>query len=233
MDLHLRSPEEHLKKSDLLTDVIIGMSDGLTVPFALIAGLSGVVASNSIIAVAGIAVVAAGSIAMGLGGFHAGKTEEVRYQADLKREYEKIEKVPDVEKKETKSFFANIGLSEEMQEKATEDIVKDKKQWADFMMKYELGVDKPDPQRATKSGLNIGIAYAVGGLVAVSPYFFVHAPTRGLQISAIITLLCLFIFGYFKSKIAGVNPFWGAARVTLIGALAAGAAFGVARLFVQ
>ncbi|MGZ8556939.1 MAG: VIT1/CCC1 transporter family protein [Chitinophagaceae bacterium] len=231
MDTHLHHQENHLKSSDFLRDVVIGMSDGLTVPFALAAGLSGAVDSNAIIVIAGIAEVAAGSIAMGLGGYLAGKTEIDHYQSELKREYEEIEKVPEVEKEEVKSFFANIGLSEEMQEKATEEISKDKKQWVDFMMKYELGLDKPDPKRATKSALNIGLSYAAGGLVPLSPYFFVDTPVEGLKISAGVTLLCLFIFGFFKSKITGVNPWLGAMRVTLIGALAAAAAFGVAKLF--
>ena len=118
-----------------------------------------------------------------------------------------------------------------MQAKATEEIARDKKQWVDFMMKYELGLDKPDPKRATKSALNIGLSYAVGGLVPLSPYFFTDTPLQALEISAILTLLCLFIFGYFKSRMTGVNPWWGALRVTLIGALAASAAFGVAKLF--
>jgi VIT1/CCC1 family predicted Fe2+/Mn2+ transporter len=231
MDTHLHHEEKHLRNSDFLTDVVIGMSDGLTVPFALAAGLSGAVSSTSIIVIAGIAEIAAGSIAMGLGGYLAGKTEMDHYQTELKREYNEVEAVPEKEKEEVKEFFANIGLSKEMQEKATEEISKDKKQWVDFMMKYELGLDKPDPRRATKSALNIGISYAIGGLVPLSPYFFVATPAEGLKISVVITLLCLFIFGYFKSKITGVNPWWGALRVTLIGAMAAGAAFGVAKLF--
>ena len=118
-----------------------------------------------------------------------------------------------------------------MQEKAAEEISRDKKQWVDFMMKHELGLDKPDPGRATKSALNIGLSYATGGLVPLSPYFFVDTPAEGLKISAALTLLFLFIFGFFKSKITGINPWLGALRVTLIGALAAGAAFGVAKLF--
>lgn len=99
------------------------------------------------------------------------------------------------------------------------------------MMKYELGLDKPDPKRATKSALNIGISYIIGGIVPLSPYFFVSSPGEGFKISVIVTLLCLFIFGYFKSKVTGVNAWWGAIRVMLIGAAAAAAAFGVAKLF--
>jgi len=223
--------EKHLRSSDLLTDIVIGMSDGLTVPFALAAGLSGAVASNSIIVIAGIAEIAAGSIAMGLGGYLAGKTEIDHYKSELKREYDEVESVPDKEKEEVKTFFANIGLSKEMQQQAAEEISKDKKQWVDFMMKYELGLDKPDPKRAAKSALNIGLSYAFGGLVPLSPYFFLSTPVEALKISALLTLLCLFIFGFFKSRITGVNPWWGAIRITLIGALAASAAFGAAKLF--
>ncbi|HWC54830.1 MAG TPA: VIT1/CCC1 transporter family protein [Chitinophagaceae bacterium] len=231
IDTHLHHEEQHLKSSDMLTDVVIGMSDGLTVPFALAAGLSGAVSSTSIIVIAGIAEICAGSIAMGLGGYLAGKTEQDHYNSEVKREMYEVEHLREREVAETKEFFANIGLSEELQNKATEEIAKDEKQWVDFMMKYELGMDKPDPRRATKSALNIGLSYVVGGLVPLSPYFFVSSPVEGLKISVIVTLLCLFIFGYFKSKITGVNAWWGATRVMLIGAAAAAAAFGVAKLF--
>src|SRR5215471_10632989 len=217
--------EEHLRSSDLLRDIVIGMSDGLTVPFALAAGLSGAVDSTGVIILAGIAEIAAGSIAMGLGGYLAGKTEQDHYNSELKREYYEVDNLRHREIDETKEFFKSIGLSEELQNKATEEIAKDKKQWVEFMMKYELGLDKPDPKRATKSAMNIGISYIVGGLVPLSPYFFVDHPVTGLKISVLVTLLCLFIFGWFKSKVTGVNPWGGALRVMLIGAVAAGAAF--------
>jgi VIT1/CCC1 family predicted Fe2+/Mn2+ transporter len=231
MDTHLHHEEKHLKSSDMLTDIVIGMSDGLTVPFALAAGLSGAASSTNIILIAGIAEIAAGSIAMGLGGYLAGKTEQDHYNTEEKREYYEVDNVPEREMEETREFFANIGLSEELQKKASEEISKDKKQWVDFMMKYELGLDKPDPKRATKSAMNIGLSYIVGGLVPLSPYFFTNVPISGLKISVIVTLVCLFIFGWFKSKITGINPWGGALRVMLIGAAAAGAAFGVAKLF--
>jgi len=231
MDAYLQHEEKHLKNSDLLTDIVIGMSDGLTVPFALAAGLSGAVSSTGIIVVAGIAEIAAGSIAMGLGGYLAGRTEQDHYKSELKREYDEVENLRHLEIKETKEFFANIGLSEELQERATEEISKDKKNWVDFMMKYELGLDKPDPKRARKSALNIGLSYVAGGLVPLSPYFFVQSPLAGLKISILLTLLSLFVFGWFKSKLTGVKPFSGAIRVALIGAVAAGAAFSVAKLF--
>lgn len=230
MDTHLHH-EEHLESSDFLRDVVIGMSDGLTVPFALAAGLSGAVDENSIIVIAGIAEIAAGAIAMGLGGYLAGKTEQDHYQSEVKREYYEVDNLRHKEIEETKEFFANIGLSEELQVKATEEIAKDKDKWVEFMMKYELGLDKPDPKRASKSAFNIGMSYVVGGLVPLSPYFFLDEPIAALKYSVGVTIACLFIFGWFKSKLTGVNPLWGAIRVSMIGAAAAAAAFGVAKIF--
>lgn len=231
MDTHLHHKEDHLTSSAWISDVVIGMSDGLTVPFALAAGLSGAVDSTGIIVIAGIAEIAAGSIAMGLGGYLSGKTEQDHYNNEKKREYHEVDTLRHREIEETKEFFANLGLSETLQEQATQEVAKDRDKWVEFMMKYELGLDKPDPKRATKSAMNIGLSYVVGGLVPLSPYFFVDEPTTGLKFSAALTLLCLFIFGWFKSKITGVHALWGALRVTLIGAMAAAAAFGVAKIF--
>lgn len=224
-------PETHLKSSDFLRDVVIGMSDGLTVPFALAAGLSGAVDASKIIVIAGIAEIAAGSIAMGLGGYLSGKTEQDHYTNEVKREHYEVEHLRHKEIEETKEFFANIGLSKQIQEQATEEIAKDKDRWVDFMMKYELGLDKPDPKRATKSAFNIGVSYVVGGLIPLSPYFFIASSIEATKYSVVLTLISLFIFGYAKSRLTGVNAWWGATRVTLIGALAAAAAFGVAKLF--
>ena len=222
--------ESHLQSSDLLRDIVIGMSDGLTVPFALAAGLSGAVDSTGLIIIAGIAEVAAGSIAMGLGGYLAGKTESDHYNAELIREADEVERVPDVEKQEVKDFFANLGLSEEVQQQAVDEMTNDKEKWVDFMMKYELGLSKPDPLRARKSAFNIGLSYVVGGIIPLSPYFFVSNGITGLKISSAITLVCLFTFGYLKSKVTGVNALAGAIRVTFIGAVAAACAFGIAKL---
>lgn len=233
MDTHLHHDhvETHLKSSEMLTDIVIGMSDGLTVPFALAAGLSGAVSNSNIIVIAGIAEICAGSIAMGLGGYLAGKTEQDHYASEVKREYYEVDNLRHKEIEETKDFFANIGLSRELQEKATEEIAQDKDRWVDFMMKYELGLDKPDPKRATKSALNIGLSYIAGGIIPLSPYFFITDSVEALKISVAVTLLCLFVFGFFKSRVTGINPWKGAVRVMLIGAMAAAAAFGVARLF--
>jgi VIT1/CCC1 family predicted Fe2+/Mn2+ transporter len=230
MDTHLHHSEHHLTSSEVLTDIVIGMSDGLTVPFALAAGLSGAVKDVSLIVIAGMAEIAAGSIAMGLGGYLAGKTEQDHYASELRREYDEIERLPEVEKEEVRVFFEELGLSSAVQNQAVAELIRDKDRWADFMMKHELGLEKPDPKRARKSAFNIGISYIVGGLIPLSPYFFVDDGITGLKISAGVTLLCLFVFGYFKSKLTGTNPWNGALKVAFIGAIAAGCAFGIAKL---
>jgi VIT1/CCC1 family predicted Fe2+/Mn2+ transporter len=223
--------ENHLQSSDLITDVVIGMSDGLTVPFALAAGLSGAVDSTHIIVIAGLAEVAAGSIAMGLGGYLAGKTEIDHYNAEVKREQYEVEHMPEKEKEEVRVIFAEMGLSEDTQHQIVEEMAKDKEKWVDFMMRYELGLEKPDAARARKSAMNIGISYVIGGMVPLSPYFFASTPIDGLRWSCVITVVCLFIFGFFKAKVTGQNPMAGAIRVTLIGSVAAAAAFFIASLF--
>ena len=228
-DMHLHL-EEHLESSDLLTDIVIGMSDGLTVPFALAAGLSGAVSGHvNLVWIAGIAEICAGSIAMGLGGYLAGKTEQDHYESELKKEYWELTHKREVEIEEVRKVFLGWGLSQQVAEEATQEIIKDDHRWVDFMMKHELGLTKPDPKRARKSAFNIGASYIVGGLIPLTPYFFVDSALKGLEISACITLVCLFVFGYFKSKMTGVRPFWGGIKVMLIGAIAAGAAFGIAK----
>lgn len=223
--------EEHFRSSDLITDIVIGMSDGLTVPFALAAGLSGAVDSTSIIVTAGLAEVAAGSIAMGLGGYLAGKTEIDHYNSELKREHDEVERVPEIEKQEVREVFAEMGLSTETQYAIAEEMARDKEKWVAFMMKYELGLDEPNPRRARNSAFNIGISYILGGLVPLSPYFFSDDPAQGLRWSVVITVVCLYIFGYFKASVTGQNPWKGALRVTLIGSAAAAVAYLIAGLF--
>ncbi len=223
--------EKHFKGSDLVTDIVIGMSDGLTVPFALAAGLSGAVHDTHIIVIAGLAEVAAGSIAMGLGGYLAGKTEIDHYNSEVKREVYEVENMPDKEKEEVREIFASMGISEATQHEIVEEMSKDKEKWVDFMMRYELGLEKPDAKRARNSALNIGVSYIVGGMVPLSPYFFTHLPSDGLKWSAVITVICLFIFGFFKAKATGQNPLGGAIRVMLIGSVAAATAFFIAHLF--
>jgi VIT1/CCC1 family predicted Fe2+/Mn2+ transporter len=223
--------EEHLYSSAFITDIVIGMSDGLTVPFALAAGLSGAVQSNGIVITAGIAEIVAGSIAMGLGGYLAGKTEQEHFQSELKREYEEVETIPEKEKEEVKAVFAEYGLNEQTQIIIAEELAKDKNKWVDFMMKYELGLEKPDANRARNSAATIGISYIVGGLIPLTAYFVTHTPLEGLYVSSMLTVICLFIFGYFKSKVTGQPPFKGALKVMMIGIAAAAAAFLVAKAF--
>jgi VIT1/CCC1 family predicted Fe2+/Mn2+ transporter len=223
--------EEHLRSSDFITDIVIGMSDGLTVPFALAAGLSGAVQSNSVVITAGIAEIVAGSIAMGLGGYLAGKTEQEHYQSELTREHNEVVNVPEKEKEEVKLVFAQYGLDIPTQNIIASELAKDKDKWVDFMMKYELGLEKPDVNRARNSAATIGISYIVGGLIPLTAYFFTKTPYEGLLISAMLTVICLFLFGYFKSKVTGQPPLKGAIKVTLIGITAAAAAFLVAKAF--
>jgi VIT1/CCC1 family predicted Fe2+/Mn2+ transporter len=223
--------EEHFQQSEVIRDIVIGMSDGLTVPFALAAGLSSAVSNNSIIITAGLAEIIAGSIAMGLGGYLAGKTEIEHYDSELKREYSEIKTHYETERKEVKDIFADYGLSSDSQEIIIDEMVKDPDKWVEFMMKFELGLEKPDINRARQSARNIGLAYIVGGIVPLSAYFFTGTPGLGLFYSAIITVACLLFFGYFKSKVTGQDPVKGALRTTMIGVLAGAAAYWVARLF--
>lgn len=232
--MHVPQPnhrEQHLKNSDFITDMVIGMSDGLTVPFALAAGLSGAVSDNGIVITAGIAEIVAGCIAMGLGGYLAGQTEQEHYASELAREYDEVEQVPEREIQEVKEIFAEYGLDDATQTLVANQLAKDKTQWVNFMMKFELGLEQPNPNRARNSAITIGLAYVVGGFLPLSAYFFTPTPKEGLMVSAVLTTFCLFIFGYFKSRVTGQPPIKGALKVTLIGILAAAAAFGVARLF--
>lgn len=222
--------EKHFTGSQIVRDMVIGLSDGLTVPFALAAGLTGAIQSNGIIITAGLAEIVAGSIAMGLGGYLAGKTEIEHYDSELKREYEEVEKFPETEKKEVQEVFESFGLSKHSTELITEELAKDKDKWVQFMMRFELGLEKPDINRARQSALTIGFSYILGGIIPLSSYFFTETASSGLLYSCIVTSVCLFLFGYLKSKIIGQPPLAGAIRITAIGALAAASAYYVAHL---
>jgi VIT1/CCC1 family predicted Fe2+/Mn2+ transporter len=223
--------EEHIQSSDLIKDIVIGMSDGLTVPFALAAGLSGAVSSSDLVITAGIAEIAAGSIAMGLGGYLAGRAEIDHYASEQRREYYEVDNLHEKEVAETKEIFMHMGLSETTVNVAVEELSKDKDKWVKFMMKYELDLEQPDPKRARNSAFTIGLSYIAGGIIPLSPYFLTDSPQQGLIYSALITLLSLFVFGYFKSKLTGQPLFKGALKVTAIGAVAAATAYGIAKIF--
>jgi len=224
------SDEQHFQSSEKVRDFVIGMSDGLTVPFALAAGLSGAVDSTSIVITAGLAEIAAGSIAMGLGGYLAGRTQIEHYDSEEKREYEEIEKLHEVEIKETKEIFAEYGLNDELQEKIAREMAKSPRKWIDFMMRFELGLERPDKNRAQQSAFIIGISYVIGGLIPLTAYFFTESARQGLIYSSIITFICLIAFGLVKSKLTDQPLFKGTVRVAMVGALAAAAAFGIAKL---
>jgi len=230
-DTHLHHYETHFQSSELLTDIVIGMSDGLTVPFALAAGLSGAVSNSHIILTAGIAEIVAGSIAMGLGGYLSGRTEVDHYDAELKREYEETELHHEVEKEEVRKVFADYGMSKALQNQVADEISLNKDNWVNFMMRYELGLEKPDAKRAKKAAFNIGASYIVGGLIPLLPYAIFENVQESLLVSCAVTLIALFVFGYYKSKIIDQNAIKGAFQTLFIGALAAGAAFAIAKFF--
>lgn len=222
--------EQHFDSPEFVKDIVIGMADGLTVPFALAAGLSGVVDNSSLILTAGVAEIAAGSIAMGLGGYLAGRTEVEHYAAELKREYYETEVFPEKEKDEVREVLEEYGVSKPSSKLIAEEMSLDKDKWVNFMMRFELGLEKPDAKRASQSALNIGSAYIVGGLVPLAPYVFIHDSKEALWVSVAVTLAALFVFGFLKARAIGEPQWKGALKTTLIGALAAGAAFGLASL---
>ncbi|XP_010553590.1 PREDICTED: vacuolar iron transporter 1 [Tarenaya hassleriana] len=222
--------EKHFTAGDVVRDVIIGVSDGLTVPFALAAGLSGVNASSSIVLTAGFAEVAAGAISMGLGGYLAAKSEAEHYARELKREQEEILTVPDTEAAEVAEILANYGIEPHEYAPIVNALRMNPRAWLDFMMRFELGLEKPDPQRAFQSAFTIAIAYVVGGVVPLFPYMFVARATEAVVASVVITLVALLVFGYGKGRFTGSQPFRSAFQTAFIGAIASAAAFGLAKV---
>lgn len=214
---------------NLIKDIIIGMSDGLTVPFALTAGLSGVIHTNDIIVISGVAEIAAGCIAMGLGGFLAGETEVDNYNSLLKQEYKEIEESPELELAEVEHAIMSFGVDEELSKQVAAQISSNKDHWADFMMQVELKVEKPNESRATSSALTIGLSYLVGGLIPLLPYVFTNTISAGFEYSCIFTILSLIVFGYFKSKFTGQPLIKGTIKVAAIGIIAAAAAYFLAK----
>lgn len=222
--------EKHFTASDTVRDIVIGMSDGLTVPFALAAGLTGAIASSRVILTAGFAEIAAGSIAMGLGGYLAARGDAEHYASERVREEEEIVTVPDLEAQEVKDIFKSYGLTEGESGSVVEALRQRPKDWVDFMMRFELGLEKPDPTRAWKSALTIALSYIIGGMVPLSAYLIFNEAHRALWVSICVTLAALAIFGGIKGRFTGVPVIRSGLQTMLIGGLAAGAAFGIARL---
>jgi VIT1/CCC1 family predicted Fe2+/Mn2+ transporter len=222
--------EKHFEASATVRDVVIGMADGLTVPFALAAGLTGTaMATTSIVMIAGLAEIAAGSIAMGLGGYLAARTDRDHYESEREREIRETVELPDKEREEVAEVFRGYGMSESDLGPVVTAICADQKHWVDFMMKFELGLEEPDPKRARNSALTIAISYILGGLVPLGPYMLVGDLDRALGISVAVTLAALFAFGYVKGRMTGISPWRGGLQTVVIGGLASAAAYGLAK----
>ena len=222
--------ERHFTSSAVVRDVVIGMADGLTVPFALAAGLSGAIDQSAIIVTAGLAEIAAGSIAMGLGGYMAAKSDAEHYAKEREREKREVAEIPHEEMREVAEVFQAYGLTEEQTWPIVQALRKQPRNWVDFMMRFELGLEKPDPRRARTSALTIAGAYIVGGLIPLAPYMFPHPTSTALLFSIVLTLIALLIFGFVKGRFTGTRPLRSALQTALIGSAAAGAAFAIARM---
>lgn len=221
--------EKHFTASEAVRDIVIGMSDGLTVPFALAAGLSGAVESSGIIVTAGLAEVAAGAIAMGLGGYLAARTDAEHYASERVREEKETEAMPEKEAAEVADVLKSYGLEDDKVAAVVNSIRADKKRWVDFMMRFELGLEEPDPKRASRSAFTIALSYIAGGLVPLAPYFFFRSVHSALIGSVIVTLLALLFFGYIKGRFTTAKPFRSAWQTVVVGGLAATAAFVIAK----
>jgi len=222
--------EHHFTATEVVRDIVIGMSDGLTVPFALAAGLSGTVQSTSIVVIAGLAEIAAGSIAMGLGGYLAAKTAQEHYRAEEQREYLETQEIPDREAEECADILSTYGLNTQEASTVVTALRTYTRRWVDFMMRFELGLEEPDPNRARKSASLIAASYVVGGLIPLFPYMVWHNVHTALWISSAITPLALFVFGLIKGRFTGVSAIKSGLQTAFIGGLAAAAAFAIARL---
>src|SRR5581483_10308204 len=210
----IRHVEQHSASPATVRDIVIGMSDGLTVPFALAAGLSGAHAASHIVVLAGVAEIAAGSVAMGLGGYLAARTDEEHYHSELEREITETREMPEEELAEVGRVFQGWGLTDQQIEPIVTAISSDEKRWVDFMMKFELNLEEPDPKRALYSAATIAGSYVVGGLIPLSPYMVTGSVDDGLWWSVGVTIVALFIFGYMKGRFTGVYPMKGAVQTT-------------------
>ena len=222
--------ERHFTSSAIVRDVVIGMSDGLTVPFALAAGLTGAVATTEIIVTAGLAEIAAGAIAMGLGGYLAAKSDAEHYAKEREREKREVAEIPHEEMREVAEVFQAYGLTEDETWPIVQALRRQPKSWIDFMMRFELGLEKPNPRRALVSALTIASAYVGGGLIPLMPYIVTNTISDALIISIVMTIAALLIFGFVKGRFTGMKPLRSALQTALIGSVAAGAAFAIARL---
>lgn len=222
--------EKHFTASDSVRDVVIGMADGLTVPFALAAGLSGAAVAARVVVTAGLAEISAGAIAMGLGGYLAARSDADHYGSERRREMQETRSVPELESQEIADIFLGYGISPQESATVVQALRRDRKSWVDFMMRFELGLEKPDPKRATQSAFTIGASYIAGGLIPLAPYMLFPTISAALRASVLATLLALVAFGGFKARFTGAKPFQSALQTLVVGGLAATAAFLIARM---
>ncbi|HMD19596.1 MAG TPA: VIT1/CCC1 transporter family protein [Alloacidobacterium sp.] len=223
--------EAHFKSSDLVRDIVIGMADGLTVPFALAAGLSGVGAGTHVVVIAGLAEIAAGSIAMGLGGYLASRGDSEHYASERRREETEIVSRTRDEEEEIYEIFEEYGVARAESDPVLQALKRNPKAWVDFMMRFELGLEEPEPQRARQSAATIAFSYVVGGLVPLVPYMLISDSMHALVASVVTTLLALLAFGAAKGRATGAGIVRSGLQTVSIGGLAAVAAFVLARLF--
>jgi vacuolar iron transporter family protein len=221
--------EKHFTQNAVVRDLVIGTADGLTVPFALAAGLSGAVAANPLIVTAGLAEIAAGCIAMGLGGYLAARSEADHYAAERRREEEETVEYEDRERWEVAAILHRYGVRGDALRMAVDSICADKRRWVDFMMRFELDLKEPEPQRAAKSAIAIGGAYVVGGMIPLSPYMIFATTPPALAVSSALTAAALFGFGWLKARATGLPPLRGAVQTLGIGGAAAAVAYIVAK----
>lgn len=239
MDTHLHHDpphhdphhETHFQSSESVRDVVIGMADGLTVPFALAAGLSGAILGTKIVVTAGLAEIAAGSIAMGLGGYLAARSESEHYASEKKREAWEVVHKPEAEAQEIRDVFTEYGLTDDEITPIIAALERNPEAYVQFMMRFELGLEEPNPKRAVQSAITIGVSYIVGGLIPLAPYVFLHEHAAAFRLSCIVTLIALSIFGFIKGRFTGANAWRSALETMGIGGLAAAVAYLLAKAF--
>lgn len=194
-------------RSDMLTDFVVGMSDGLSVPFAVTAGLAGAVVTNTTVIMGGVAGMLIGAIAMGVGGYFAGRGE--------------IDQAPE--------DVARMEFGRDTQHAITREILKDNEVWSDIVADHNLYT--ADAGTARRSALNIALFYLLGGLIPVLPYFFLEDIKQGLLASSVLTLISLAGFGFFKAVVTGQNRWSTSFRSVFFGGAVATAAYFIGTLF--
>jgi VIT1/CCC1 family predicted Fe2+/Mn2+ transporter len=227
VDIHA---EKHQGDSQTVRDLILGIADGLTVPFALAAGVSGAVAGSGLVVTAGLAEIVAGAISMGLGGYLAARTEAQHYSKEYAREVRETQQIPDEERAEVAEILGRYGVREPVLSSVVDEIARDQHGWVEFMMRNELGLERPDTNAAPRSAALVGGGYALGGVFPLAAYFFVPDAHVALLWSCVLTSIALIGFGAMRARFLKTPIVPGSLTTWFIGAVAAGAAYALARL---